>query len=125
MNYKNTLKAIIEYLAHEDFYFCKQYDEIFNSEFGDICYCAEDILQQAHDKIYVAVKEVLAGYYLDPLNDLTEEAQEALQTQAQEQAEAQHIRFNSITKAEAQKAILENQELAKILFDRFTETAHK
>lgn len=125
MKAKQTLKAIINFLSKNDYYFCKQYDEIFNSEFGDICYCAEDILQKAHDKIYVAVKPILAGYYLDPLNDLTEEAQEEILELAQEQAEAQHIRFNSITKAEAQKAIEESKELKQILFDRFTETAHK
>ena len=125
MKNKQQLKAIINYLAKTNFYFCKANGEIFNSEDGNMCYCAEDILQQAHDAVYVAVVPILAGYRIDPIADLTEEAQEQLLYEAQEIAEQQHIRFNSITKQHAEQAIKDNQELAKILFERFSNSAHK
>lgn len=122
MKAKQTLKTIIEYLAKQDFYYCYQYEGLYQA---DECYCAEDILQEAHDAIYVAVAPILAGYRIDPLADLTEEAQEQLTIEAYEQAERYHIRFNNLKQQEAEEAINNNQELKQLLLDTYKETAHK
>lgn len=121
MNYKNTLKAIIEYLAGNDFYYCNQYEELYQA---NECYCADDIYQEAIDNIYISVKGVLSGYCIC-VNDLTEEAQEAIRIEAFEESEKFHIRFDNLSFKEAQEAINNNKDLKQLLFERFTETAHK
>lgn len=122
MKQQQQLKAIINYLSKNDFYYCQEYEGIYQA---NECYCADDILQQAYDAIYVSVAPILSGYRIDPINDLTEEAQENLRIEAFEQAEKYHIRFNNLKQQEAQEAINNNQELKQILLDRFTNSAHK
>ena len=122
---KNTLKSIINFLSKTDFYFCKNYDELFNLELGENCYCADDLLQTAYDNIYVSVKETLAGYYLDPKNDLTDEAKENLINEVLEIVENYHIYFNKDSRETIEAAINNIPKLKQILFERFTETAHK
>ena len=121
MKAKQTLKAIIEYLAGNDFYYCNQYEELFQA---NECYCADDIYQEAIDNIYTSVKGVLSGYYIC-VNDLTEEAQEAIRIEAFEEAEKYHIRFYNMKQQEAIEAINNNKELKQLLFERFSNSAHK
>ena len=125
MNNKKALKSIIKFLSKTDFYFCKNYDELFNLELGENCYCADDLLQTAYDNIYVSVKEILAGYYLDPKNDLTDEAKENLINEVLEIVENYHIFFNKDSRETIEAAINNIPKLKQILTDRFTETAHK
>ena len=62
---------------------------------------------------------------IDPKNDLTDEIQDELINEAYEQAERFHIRFNNLKQQEIIEYINNNKELKQLLFDRFTETAHK
>ena len=119
---KNTLKSIIKYLSKRDFYYCYEYDGIYEA---NECYCVEDILQQAHDSIYTAVCGILGSLRIDPKNDLTDEMQEQLTNEAYEQAERFHLRFKNLSKNKILENIKNNKELKQILFERFAETAHK
>lgn len=121
-NNKTALKSIIKFLSKHDFYYCMEYEGIYEA---NECYCVDDILQQAHDSIYTAVCGILGSLRIDPKNDLTDEIQDELINEAYEQAERFHIRFNNLKQQEIIEYINNNKELKQILFDRFTETAHK
>ena len=121
MNNKTTLKAIIKYLLKHDFYYCMEYEGIYEA---NECYCVDDLLQQAFDSIYNSVCGILGSYRITT-EQLTEELLEDLTNEAYEQAEKFHIRFNNLSKQEIIEHINNNKELKQILFDRFTETAHK
>ena len=121
---KTTIKTIINYLAKTEFYFCKNYGELFNLELGENCYCADDLLQTAYDNIYVAVAETLAGYRICE-NDLTDEAKENLINEVMEIVENYHIYFNKDSRETIEAAINNIPELKQILFERFKFSAHK
>lgn len=120
---KNTLKAIIKFLSKNDFYFCYRDEELFTND--EPCYCLEHYIQEAHDAIYVAFAGLFGGYRIDTKQALTEEFQEVILELAQEQADKEHFNFGNTTLRKAAQAIEESKELKQILFDRFTETAHK
>lgn len=122
---KNTLKAIINFLAKNDFYFCVETGELYNLGNGEMCYCADDIYQEAHDVIYVAFVELFNGYRIDTKQALTDEFQEEILNLTHEKADLNHYYFNSMTTREAEDVIQEQKDLKQILFERFTETAHK
>ena len=121
MNNKTTLKAIIKYLLKHDFYYCMEYEGIYEA---NECYCVDELLQQAFDSIYTSVCGILGSYRITT-EQLTEELLEDLTNEAYEQAEKFHIRFNNLSKQEIIEHINNNKELKQILFERFTETAHK
>lgn len=119
---KQQLITIIKFLSNNDFYYCKEYEGIY--QYNE-CYCADDILQEAHDRIYTAVRGILGSFSISPKEDLTDEIQDELINEAYEQAERFHIRFNNLKQQEALEAINNNKELKQILLDRYKETAHK
>lgn len=120
---KNTLKAIIKYLAGNEFYFCYRDGELFTTD--EPCYCLEHYIQEAHDAIYVAFAGLFGGYRIDTKQALTEEFNEEILELAQQKADEEHLNFWNTTLREAAQAIEESKELKQILFERFTETAHK
>lgn len=121
---KNTIKTIINYLAKTEFYFCKNYDELFNLELGENCYCADDLLQTAYDNIYVSVANTLPGYRICKDN-LTDEAKENLINEVMEVVENYHIYFNKDSKETIEAAINNIPKLKQILLDKYKFTAHK
>ena len=122
---KNTLINIIKFLSKNDYYFCVETGELYNLGNGEMCYCADDIYQEAHDAIYVAFAELFNGYRIDTKQALTEEFQEEILNLTHEKADENHYFFNSMTTREAENVIQEQKELKQILFDRFTFSAHK
>ena len=117
----NTLKSIIKFLSKKDFYYCVETEELYNARNGEMCYCADDIYQEAHDAIYVALVELFGGYRIDTKQALTEEFQEEILNLTHEKADENHYYFNSMTTREAENVIQEQQELKQILFERFNE----
>ena len=122
MKTKAKLITIIKFLSNHDFYYCHEYEGLFQA---NECYCAEDLLQKAHDRIYTAVCGILGSLRIDPKNDLTDEIQEQMINEAYERAERYHIRFNNLKQPQIIEHINKNKELKQILFERFAETAHK
>lgn len=125
MNNKTALKSIIKFLSKHDFYFCAETGELYNVGNGENCYCADDIYQDAHDAIYVAFAGLFNGYRIDTKKALTDEFQEEILDLTHEKADENHYYFNSMSPNEVKQTINNNKELKQILFDRFTETAHK
>ena len=121
MNNKTTLKSIIKFLSKHDFYYCYQYEGLYEA---NECYCVDDLLQQAFDSIYNSVCGILGSYRITT-EQLSEELLEDLTNEAFEQAERYHLRFNNLSKQDIIEHINNNKDLKQILFERFTETAHK
>ena len=120
MNNK-ALKSIIKFLSKNNFYFCVETGELYNEGNGENCYCADDIYQEAHDAIYVALVELFGGYRINTSQALTEEFQEEILNLTNEKADENHYYFKSMTTREAENVIQEQNELKQILFERFTE----
>ena len=120
---KNTLKAIIKYLAGNEFYYCYRDGELFTTD--EPCYCLEHYVQEAHDAIYVAFAELFNGYRIDTKQALTEEFQEEILNLTHEKADLNHYYFNSMTTREAEQVIQEHQDLEDLLLNTYQETAHK
>lgn len=120
---KNTLKNIIKYLSNNEYYYCYRDEELFSTEMP--CYCLEHYIQEAHDAIYVAFAGIFDGYRIDTKQALTEEFSEEILELAQQKADEEHLNFWNTTTREAEQAIQDSKELKQLLFDRFTETAHK
>ena len=117
MNNKTALKSIIKFLSKHDFYYCMEYEGIYEA---NECYCVDDLLQQAFDSIYNSVCGILGSYRITT-EQLSDELLEDLTNEAYEEAEKYHIRFYNMKEQEAIEAINNNKELKQILFDRFTE----
>ena len=124
-NTKQALISIIKFLSKNDYYYCVETGELYDFGNGEMCYCADDIYQEAHDAIYVAFAELFNGYRIDTKQALTEEFHEEILNLTHEKADLNHYYFNSMTTREAENVIQEQKDLKQILFERFTETAHK
>lgn len=120
---KHTLIKIIKFLSENEYYFCINSGELHQEI--DECDCVDSLLQNVYDRIYVSVCDLLDGYRIDPKHDLKDEIQEQIINEAFEQAERLHIRFNNLNNQEIIEHVNNNTELKQLLFDRFTETAHK
>lgn len=125
MKNKQKLITIIKFLSKNDFYYCAKNGELYNIGNGEMCYCADDIYQEAHDDIYVALVELFNGFRIDTNKALTEEFRAEILELASEKADENHYYFNTITKKEALQIIQDNEELKQILTERFTFSAHK
>lgn len=123
MSNKTALHLIINYLTNSSVYYCWS-DELLYSA-TDPCSCAEDMLQKAFDAVYLSLVELFQGYRIDPYNDLTDEAKQDLQEQAEQAADEQHVYFGNMTYKEALEAIIENKKIEQLLLDTYQFTAHK
>ena len=118
---KNTLINIIKFLSKNDFYYCVETGELYNIGNGEMCYCADDIYQEAHDAIYVAFAELFNGYRIDTKQALTEDFQEEILNLTHEKADLNHYYFNNMTQNEALQVIQEHQDLEDLLLNTYQE----
>lgn len=115
---KNTLINIINFLSNNEYYFCLNSGELHQEI--DECWCADRLLQNIYDRIYLSVCDLLDGYRIDPKTELTDDALEFLTTLVQEKADENHYYFNIMTTKEAEDVIQEQKELKQLLTERFT-----
>lgn len=116
---KNTLITIIKFLSKNEYYFCLNSGELHQEI--DECGCADHLLQNVYDRIYVSVCDLLDGYRIDPKAELTDDALEFLTTLTQEKADENHYYFEKMTQNEALQVIQEHPDLANLLLNTYQE----